>query len=228
MWTSFQADIKFQHTAARRRLVFPKIRQRRIDWFQHTAARRRLVFLGFSTVIVYRVSTHSRPKAAGTASTLALVGLAFQHTAARRRLGVYIAGFGLTDKFQHTAARRRLVYVHSRRSRGRYVSTHSRPKAAGQSQCSCYYLDKVSTHSRPKAAGTSRNVKLFDCATFQHTAARRRLVMLSINDHPDIRVSTHSRPKAAGWQSGRCASCCGRFNTQPPEGGWICLSLWNG
>ena len=33
---------------------------------------------------------------------------------------------------------------------------------------------------------------------FQHTAARRRLVLLNVYYNPDIGVSTHSRPKAAG------------------------------
>ena len=35
-----------------------------------------------------------------------------------------------------------------------FVSTHSRPKAAGLMQISCLQGRKVSTHSRPKAAGT--------------------------------------------------------------------------
>ena len=58
---------------------------------------------------VGQVSTHSRPKAAGTAKCSAKRSRTkFQHTAARRRLGV---GGGRTigsNWFQHTAARRRL------------------------------------------------------------------------------------------------------------------------
>ena len=34
-------------------------------------------------------------------------------------------------------------------------------------------------------------------------------------------VSTHSRPKAAGSQLHRARCGFGRFNTQPPEGGWL-------
>ena len=78
------------------------------------------------------------------------------------------------------------------------VSTHSRPKAAGDHGRDTVVFIGVSTHSRPKAAG------------HVHAFA-----------HICIRVSTHSRPKAAG-------PCCRqpdrqpyRFNTQPPEGGWI-------
>ena len=55
----------------------------------------------------------------------------------------------------------------------------------------------VSTHSRPKAAGLSRKMPS-QPARFQHTAARRRLVVRPdlVSDGND--VSTHSRPKAAG------------------------------
>ena len=35
-------------------------------WFQHTAARRRLVIKSATHKSPYKVSTHSRPKAAGT------------------------------------------------------------------------------------------------------------------------------------------------------------------
>ena len=78
------------------------------------------------------------------------------------------------------------------------VSTHSRPKAAGNADGSKRRYEFVSTHSRPKAAGASvvqgRNqIQCFNTQPpeggwlsamaqptllqwFQHTAARRRLV----------------------------------------------------
>ena len=34
-------------------------------------------------------------------------------------------------------------------------------------------------------------------------------------------VSTHSRPKAAGWHLVFGQSHPDRFNSQPPEGGWV-------
>ena len=55
----------------------------------------------------------------------------------------------------------------------------------------------VSTHSRPKAAG-KRFVEEYLIDMFQHTAARRRLVLIP-------------------YPSQKHTSC---FNTQPPEGGW--------
>ena len=79
------AKAMFQHTAARRRLQTVLERVKMYVEFQHTAARRRLLYLhiahavsqGFNTQppeggcrkiktasAPYRVSTHSRPKAA--------------------------------------------------------------------------------------------------------------------------------------------------------------------
>ena len=60
----------------------------------------------------------------------------------------------------------------------------------------------VSTHSRPKAAGKD----------------------VVISKKEDI-VSTHSRPKAAGRSCLTLLSVWLRFNTQPPEGGWMDSNL---
>ena len=78
--------------------------------FQHTAARRRLA-LNLKTLFAYfQVSTHSRPKAAGS----------------------LLGGGGVDGAFQHTAARRRLGIDTVHRRHADTVSTHSRPKAAGK------------------------------------------------------------------------------------------------
>ena len=77
--------------------------------FQHTAARRRLVFCQRGRCHELCVSTHSRPKAAGCAGSQLSTRPWFQHTAARRRLGQH-RRFGRRGRqFQHTAARRRLA-----------------------------------------------------------------------------------------------------------------------
>ena len=81
---------------------------------------------------------------------------------------------------------------------GTAVSTHSRPKAAGDHDLLPKRLSPVSTHSRPKAAGVCATKVLAGDVQFQLTAARRRL---EPNPNPDDKpddVSTHSRPKAAG------------------------------
>ena len=143
----------FQHTAARRRLG--KTAKNNIHGFrfQHTAARRRLVRLlvftrfrlSFNTQPpeggwfrresdnrFFLVSTHSRPKAAGSALySVQTCYVRFQHTAARRRLAYHLY---------------HMKHPHS-------VSTHSRPKAAGETENFVMFGRFVSTHSRPKAAG---------------------------------------------------------------------------
>ena len=231
--------------------------------FQHTAARRRLGDLKVFDVRHGRVSTHSRPKAAGNSSPAKASDLVFQHTAARRRLALDARGNG-----QYLA-----VSTHSRpkaagvraggRVAGKAVSTHSRPKAAGwRHGCRCHFYfcfntqppeggwagatqsrrhRLVSTHSRPKAAGIAICGGSSCLSEFQHTAARRRLVIAEYDLDVDGEVSTHSRPKAAGPSGAqsrfstqvsthsrpKAAAVCQRFfigeatcfNTQPPEGG---------
>ena len=78
-------------------------------WFQLTAARRRLeVFILYHTLEI-PVSTHSRPKAAGSYRTSVLNSLLwFQLTAARRRLARIKSKAVSNSRFQLTAARRRL------------------------------------------------------------------------------------------------------------------------
>ena len=80
----------------------------------------------------------------------------------------------------------------------KYVSTHSRPKAAGFGGLGGYRIDIVSTHSRPKAAGICFTLCRAGCGLFQLTAARRRLAAKKIAEALGRNVSTHSRPKAAG------------------------------
>ena len=104
----------------------------------------------------------------------------------------------------------------------------------------CSYLTAVSTHSRPKAAGDRRTKLCSSLLQFQHTAARRRLQDIVLRIQIKF-VSTHSRPKAAVVRQNqrdlgslfqhtaarrRLMACFSveevifGFNTQPPEGGW--------
>ena len=130
--------------------------------------------------IALTVSTHSRPKAAGC----------------------YIEGYILTFRFQHTAARRRLLGLFFFASDNLQVSTHSRPKAAALLGDKYFAVTNVSTHSRPKAAVFQTACCMMKLS-FQHTAARRRLV---------IAVPFFFVNKG--------------FNTQPPEGGCFSLTLF--
>ena len=100
----------FQHTAARRRLVVEDWENIKSGLFQHTAARRRLASRRRNPQGFIFVSTHSRPKAAGTTrQPMNAKNAAFQHTAARRRLEINGLSSVQELMFQHTAARRRLA-----------------------------------------------------------------------------------------------------------------------
>ena len=100
-----------------------------------------------------------------------------------------------------------------------YVSTHSRPKAAGAHAGVAAFRPGVSTHSRPKAADNCIVDNGGRHSMFQHAAARRRLSTLRPSARAAYRfqhaaarrrlrvsdairghygnVSTRSRPKAA-------------------------------
>ena len=108
------------------------------------------------------------------------------------------------NMFQHTAARRRLVLSTIYQHLFNRVSTHSRPKAAGQFIHDEYEGSIVSTHSRPKAAGSL-------CPSF------------SVRP-----TSFNTQPPEGGWDfGGASVGSLGGFNTQPPEGGWIGLNINN-
>ena len=128
------------------------------------------------------------------------------------------------------------------------VSTHSRPKAAGN-DCPLFADSTiVSTHSRPKAAGFGAvdsslpeccfntqppeggwNYKIFATLSelmFQHTAARRRLGPSITSCRHYTRFNT--QPPEGGWQAWQTPVCIiRRFNTQPPEGGWTVFCFFN-
>ena len=82
----------FQHTAARRRLNLHISNPFFLFPFQHTAARRRLVVQIHQSAAYLPVSTHSRPKAAGSRLRACASSWLFQHTAARRRLSYFLIG----------------------------------------------------------------------------------------------------------------------------------------
>ena len=133
-----------------------------------------------NTLATRSLCFNTQPPEGGWAilANMILDAIMFQHTAARRRLalqiGFYAAlfkGFNTqppeggwnrpgiwraeTTLFQHTAARRRLDEYGQKSNQKCYVSTHSRPKAAGNMGYQVGRICHVSTHSRPKAAGCS-------------------------------------------------------------------------
>ena len=128
----YQPQVLFQHTAARRRLLFPVLLASLSCRFQHTAARRRLL------------DVYNRDFCFDT----------FQHTAARRRLFLYLIQMrcGDGDTFQHTAARRRLIQFNIGIILRSCFNTQP-PEGGCRLSSDGLYTNMVSTHSRPKAAG---------------------------------------------------------------------------
>ena len=98
------------------------------------------------------VSTHSRPKAAGRRKSLRHISKRCFNTQPPE------GGWSCFTPFSVMTG----------------VSTHSRPKAAGFGGGGNDAGGVVSTHSRPKAAGAELVLMLLGML-FQHTAARRRL-----------------------------------------------------
>ena len=125
------------------------------------------------------------------------------------------------------------------------VSTHSRPKAAGAFRTVLGTEQQVSTHSRPKAAGYLMfcNRFFFVCFNtqppeggwmpfehqsviilkFQHTAARRRLEILLCRTHWSL-MFQHTAARRRLETNRYIGNLMVSFNTQPPEGGWLCTS----
>ena len=127
----------------------------------------------------------------------------------------------LFNVFQHTAARRRLDPSHTNRCRQNYVSTHSRPKAAGHAQ-TAKPADNRGFNTRPPEGGWKTNTRSSrQRKCFNTQPPEGGWLCENIAYNKTYRVSTHSRPKAAGisawikWTDDFC------FNTQPPEGGWV-------
>ena len=171
--------------------------------FQHTAARRRLVLVRNLAAVVFDVSTHSRPKAAGRFSHVCIANMVVS-THSRPKAA------GRTSKSPPIRAE---------------VSTHSRPKAAGR-QAYGINADNRRFNTQPPEGGwqDAWQNRQPDCA-FQHTAARRRLGQAVDGGVRHTVVSTHSRPKAAGIFTTLLRFAVACFNTQPPEGGWV-LSVY--
>ena len=79
--------------------------------------------------------------------------------------------------FQHTAARRRLALLYRPAPARLFVSTHSRPKAAGPVASEKPHNPKGFNTQPPEGGWVSQKPCYQTDERFQHTAARRRLVL---------------------------------------------------
>ena len=198
MATSFCVK-PFQHTAARRRLGASKISTYKLNPFQHTAARRRLDGQRHRPYPRGRVSTHSRPKAAGADCRAAAGnGCCFNTQPPEGGWDFSPKIKNGRDMFQHTAARRRLATRPCTLICATTVSTHSRPKAAGVRIYRFRRDDQVSTHSRPKAAGSTSILSVSSSRRFNTQPPEGGWRADRRDKMQGTAVSTHSRPKAAG------------------------------
>ena len=144
--------------------------------FQHTAARRRLVFARASILCTVLVSTHSRPKAAGPTSSACFPRPAVSTHSRPKAAGTAEVKETVQETVSTHSRPKAAGAVVAYRCNAFPVSTHSRPKAAGEYLYSRYTItvefqhtaarrrlvpeppkphlsEDVSTHSRPKAAG---------------------------------------------------------------------------
>ena len=160
-----------------------------------------------ATLIIEKrgVSTHSRPKAAGTNEFYLEIYEKFQHTAARRRLASSLFKIMDTTRVStHSRPKAAGCRKSSRDLLHSMVSTHSRPKAAGfsghlsQTFMSCFNtqppeggwfviwavnISRAGFNTQPPEGGWKMSVKLAeDFNKFQHTAARRRLAQKPVTD----------------------------------------------
>ena len=164
-----------------------------------------------------RVSTHSRPKAAALTNGRLLNGRWFQHTAARRRL-IISKFIPINRRSFNTQPPEGGCTASPSIKCEVIVSTHSRPKAAGLKNSKYRQYHGVSTHSRPKAAALAATDSLV-LQSFQHTAARRRLVSVTACISPCAMFQhTAARRRLNRQRVDTQSDAC--FNTQPPEGGW--------
>ena len=169
------APVKFQHTAARRRLLFqPLCRHNLLCCFNTQPPEGGCIKFCFASSSLKCFNTQPPEGGCRLSNDNGVIYIMFQHTAARRRLLINGGAIKIGSLFQHTAARRRLhrssrckfVYWWFQHTAARrrlhafidldhtdkHVSTHSRPKAAANSASRPIKLTAVSTHSRPKAA----------------------------------------------------------------------------
>ena len=121
------------------------------------------------------VSTHSRPKAAGTCCLK------------------FLFSFKVSTHSRPKAAGRPL----QRLKPPQMVSTHSRPKAAGRSPCR-RRQSVGGFNTQPPEGGWPRiNSPRRSGKLFQHTAARRRLGFFRFV--PNLRFGFNTQPPEGGW-----------------------------
>ena len=121
--------------------------------------------------------------------------------------------------FQLTAARRRLETVIVNKINNVYVSTHSRPKAAGRVTAAKAEEEKFQLTAARRRLEIQMISPMIN-PKFQLTAARRRLVSPNLCPAASEKFQlTAARRRLENLIGVRTSPS--RFNSQPPEGGWL-------
>ena len=151
----------------------------------------------------FTVSTHSRPKAAGTN---------------------FIA-WARAFVFQLTAARRRLVNMEARQKGAEAVSTHSRPKAAGWIRKQ-QALALKRFNSQPPEGGWDDGEVVIVGQQFRFNSQPPEGGWFCTPECANNVKRFNSQPPEGGWASlNLCRRLRRSFNSQPPEGGWF-ITCW--
>ena len=192
--------IKFQHTAARRRLgtsilqIISRIR------FQHTAARRRLGDYAHLYLIGMDVSTHSRPKAAGTGTpATTLIRMSFNTQPPEGGWPTPVGNLRPTDCGFNTQPPEGGWKANTGSSSEASGFNTQPPEGGWASSALISAFAKLFQHTAARRRLANQLCQASLIQTFQHTAARRRLDHNRATINAFGAVSTHSRPKAAGF-----------------------------
>ena len=145
-------------------------------WFQHTAARRRLVFVHVVRVFIRLVSTHSRPKAAGCFGCVHYSGGCFVSTHSRpKAAGRFVALITLIRSGFNTQPPEGGWVDKGMRPINRN-GFNTQPPEGGWPQLYRAWCGFGRFNTQPPEGGWVRPSRsMSNQILFQHTAARRRL-----------------------------------------------------
>ena len=187
--------------------------------FQHTAARRRLAGSKITLKLGYKVSTHSRPKAAGHnfgAKTSRSVSFNTQPPEGGWKNSFLFMSTSQGFNTQPPEGGWQFIA-------GGNAATdcfNTQPPEGGWTPSRAHRLGKFSFNTQPPEGGWQIDMaQMVGVELFQHTAARRRLGILSRKSTVFCMFQhTAARRRLAG--DTEPTDKVKRFNTQPPEGGW--------
>ena len=175
-----------------------------------------------SLSIMFDVSTHSRPKAAGILLIVVIAILkAFQLTAARRRLGTNSVAVK-SPPIVSTHSRPKAAGCDTPRRGVNRRCFNSQPPEGGWNRLKALRIPRCGFNSQPPEGGwILLIVVIATLKAFQLTAARRRLDRCKaiIRRHSLFQLTAARRRLVP--TSLRPRHSLGRFNSQPPEGGWL-------